>query len=481
MIKQVAGLFLLVLISLFPSAQSIVRFKISKPYAILSFIEAAAGTQSHSSTMKAFINSEIGQNDTVFNRLVQDFRSINLDYNYKREEFPANRRQYRSTYDLIVIAAVKSKNLLQFKDNTIGILPNSTHQELLKTLTGVETYYDSLVWPYAQQALNNQVQYLKAYETKANELFQLFRTFYHSSWSDDIPFDVTLFPIPGKYGNTSATPHANSLCVGVLTESKDIAGTMGVVVHEMCHVLYDEEVSSFQHQLDSAFTSSTSPYKNVAYNFFDEGLATALGNGWAYEKISGKPDTSIWYNNEYINGFAHAIYPLVKEYLEAGRSIDPSFVEQAIQIFAKTYPRALTDYSILFNNMFLYTNADNGPERQELKNIVGKYFQSSRYSFSSPILHEYSIESLKTSKPVQLIVIDKDHQATLSGLKKIFPEIELKSKGHKDKNFVLSFYDRSKRPVIIVYASDKQSLDKAFRTLKEKRYMNERNAYWPVN
>lgn len=481
MTKQLSGLFIVLMTGLFCSAQTIVHFKVSKPYALLSFIETAASTQPHSPTLKALINSKIAGNDTAFNKLVQDFRNINLNYNYKRDEFPENRRQYRSTYDLIVIAAVKSESLPQFRDNIIGVLPNSTLQELLKTLAGAETYYDRLVWTPAQQALNDQVLKLKSYEAKTNELFQLFRTFYHSSWTDDIPFHVTLYPIPGKSGNTTATPHANSLCVGVLTERKDLAGTMSVVVHEMCHVLYDEEVSSVQHQLDSAFNASASPYKGITYNFFDEALATALGNGWAYEKISGYPDTSAWYNNEYINGFAHAVYPLVKQYLESSRHIDPSFVKQAIEIFAKAYPNALTDYSILFNNMYLYSDAGNGQERQEVKNIVGKYFQSSRYSFSSPILHEYSIESLKTSKPVQLIVIDRNHQATLSGLKNIFPEIDTALKGHDNKNFVLSFYDQAKRPAIIICVDEKQRMDKAFQVLKEKKYMNTEISYWPVD
>jgi hypothetical protein len=39
-----------------------------------------------------------------------------------------------------------------------------------------------------------------------------------------MPFTVVLYPVPGKKGNTSATPHANSLCVAVLTEETDYAG-----------------------------------------------------------------------------------------------------------------------------------------------------------------------------------------------------------------------------------------------------------------
>lgn len=479
--KQLPGLLLCLVFSYFVSAQSIVRFKASKPYAILGFLETASGSASQSSTLAAFIDQKIGKTDTIFSKLAHDFSQINLSYNYKRDELPANRHQYRSTYDLLIIAAVKSDNLASFRENSIGILPNSTHQELFRILAAAESYYDRVIWDPSLPSLDQQILGLKKYESTANELFRLFRTFYHSSWTNDIPFVVSIYPIPGRSGNTSATPHANSLCVGVLTDKSDPAGTMSVVIHEMCHVLYDEEVGSFQHQLDSAFMASSSPFKNIAYNFFDEALATALGNGWAYEKMTGKPDTTSWYNNEYINGFAHAIFPMVKQYLSQGKVIDPSFIEQAIRLFGEAYPRSLSDYSILLNNMYLYADRESGPGRQELRNALGKYFQTSRYNFSAPILHEYSIASLKTSRPAQLIVIDRDQATTLASLKEIFPEIEPALKGHNDKNYVLSFYDHSNRPVIIVTVNDTRAMEKAFRLLKEKKYMDKENPYFTVD
>ena len=480
MLNRFAGLLILLVLSQFSFAQSIVSFKTSKPYAVLSFTEAASGAQQHSRTFSAFIESNIPSTDTVFRRLSDDFREINLQYTFKREEFPANRRQHRSTYDLIVIAAVKSVNLAEFRSNTIGILPNSNHTELFRILQAAEKYYDRFIWNTSKPSIDQQVLALKKYSTEANELFSLFRHFYGSSWSDDIPFNVAIFPIPGKTGNTSATPHANSLCVGVLTEKQDAAGVMGVVVHEMCHVLYDEQISSFQYQLDSAFTSSPSPFKTVAYNFFDEALATALGNGWAYQRISGKADTSSWYNNEYINGFAHALYPLVSQYLTSRRTIDTAFIGQAIRIFGETYPRSLSDYSIMLNNMYLYADAEKVAERQALRNVLGKYFQSSRYSFSSPILHEYSIRSLKESRPAQLIIVDRDHDSTLAVLKGLFPEIDGFLKGHNDAAYVLSFYDQQKRPVILISVTNKEELDKALSLLKQKKYLDPAVPYMPI-
>lgn len=464
------AIFLLSCLSVF--SQSIVRFKASKPYAVFSFLETAGGTAAHSATFKRFIDTSISRTDTVFSNMVGSFRELNLNYNYRREEYPANRRQTRSTYDLIVIAAVKSNTLAEFKMNTIGILSNSAHMELFRLLNIAAPYYEKLVWKQSEKAVSSQIAEFRKYEPRASELFRSFRTLYHSTWPDDIPFDVSVFPVPAKTGSTSATPHANSLCVAILTGSKDFAGTMGVTMHEICHVLYDEQPEEFQHRLDSYFTNSSSPFKSIAYSFFDEAMATALGNGVAYEGFSGKTDTTSWYNNEYIDGFGHALYPLVREYLAASKPMDSVFVERAIALFGKTYPRSLFDYSVLLNNMFLYSDGEDIREREALKKVLGKYFQSSRYSFSSPILHEYSIESLKNSRPAQLIVVDRNQDGTISELKKTLPELESLLKDQASQNYIAAFYDHSKRPVVLVRVASQDMLDKAFRLLKQKQYLD---------
>ncbi len=453
-------------------AQPIVHFKISRPYAVFSFLEVASGSQTHSATYRDYLDTAISKTDTLFSNIVRDFSKLMLTYHYRRDEYPSNRRQTRSTYDLIIIAAVKSTTIEAFRFNSIGILPNSTHQQLCDLLLKAEHYYDRVIWRKSEKAVKKQIAGFTSYAGKANELFRAFRTFYRSSWSDNIPFDVAIFPIPARQGNTTATPHANSLCVSVLTGQKDLAGTMGVTMHEICHVLYDEQTSDVQFELDNVFTKSKSPFAVIAYSFFDEALATALGNGWAYQQFSGKPDTTAWYNNEYINGFAHALYPLVSEYLKAQQPIDSVFVERAIELFGKSYPRALADYSIILNNMVLYSDSEDRGEREALRNTLGKYFQSSRYNLSSPILHEYSIEYIKTSKSPQLIVIDRNQDSTISELKKILPELEEILKGQQAENYIAAFYDRSKRPVIVVRIAGGKMLGKAFQLLKEKRYLD---------
>ncbi len=451
--------------------QNIITFKISKPYCIFNFLETATNHQGTSSTLNDFIVSNT-QNDSIFNRLCLDFKNIQTDYQYKREEFPENRRQYRSTQDLIDIALVNSNTLEEFKHKTIGILPNSELQKLVNVLKQTESYYDNLLWNMSEQKLLHQKKELEVYASKSSEIFTTFQHFYHSSWTADIPFIVTLYPIPGKRGNSTATPHANSLCVGVLTDETKHIERMGVVLHEMCHVLYDEQTNEFQQEIEKWFDANKSPYKQFAYNFFDEGLATVLGNGWAYKALSGNIDTTEWYNNEYINGFAKELYPLVEEYINKHQQIDQQFIDKSIDLFARKFPNSLSEYGILLNRISIYSDAETDAERTDLMNAIGEDFQLSNTSSSSPILDKTSLELLKNSSQTQLVIITKNHKNNFNTLKSMFPQL---SKFNPTTNMLFSFYDKNNRPIIILYATETKNINDLVKKMETLKYFDTKN------
>lgn len=445
------------------------QFKISKPYCIFNFLEAATYNHSTSHTLQQFIDEKT-KGDKEFAKLATDFAHIQLDYQFRRAEFPESRRQMRTTYDLIDIALVNSSTIPEFRDRIIGVLPNSELQKLIAIMQQAETYYDQLIWNDNESKLINQRIELEKYTSQCSGSFTKINRFYNSCWMTGVPFVVALYPIPGSRGNSSATPHANSLCVGVLTDETDHVGRIGVVLHEMCHVLYDEQPSEFQHKLETYFTENKSPFSRFAYNFFDEGLATALGNGWAYKYLSGELDSMDWYNNEYINGFGKALYPMVEEYISNEKAIDREFVNKAIDLFAARFPNSITDYGILVNRVSIYNDADTGPAIDEMMNLIGNYFQMTSSNFSSPILDATALEYLKTGDQTQLVIIDRNHEATMKELKKIFPEI---AKVKMTPNKILSFFDSKKRPVIVLYAADKANLDLLLKEMKTRKYFDQ--------
>lgn len=449
------------------NAQEIVKFKVSKPYAVFNFLETACNAQVTSATYKHYIDSAT-ENNTDFKKMCSEFKKLALSYNYKRDNYPQNRRQYRTTQDLIEIGLVRANNWDEFAINVIGILPNSDYLTLIRILKQAEPYYNSIVWNENETKINHQKTALENYGKQASFIFNAFKQFYHSSWSAEMPFTVSIYPIPGKSGSSTAVPRANSLCVGVLADETGHMERVGVVLHEVCHVLYDEQDVNFQHELDKWFAQNNSPYKQYAYNFFDEGLATALGNGWTYKQLSGQMDTTDWYNNEYINGFAKALYPLVEEYITTQKTLDQAFVNKAIDLFAAKFPKSIVDYGILLNNVSMYNDAETAEERAVVFNTVGDYFQLSNCNISCPILDPISIEQLKNSPKTQLIVIDRNQHETLKQLSKLFPEL----KNVKIDAGILSFYDKQHRPIIVLIQNKQTTLASLVKQLDTIRYFN---------
>lgn len=69
------------------------------------------------------------------------------------------------------------------------------------------------------------------------------------------------------------------------------------MLHEMFHILYDEQSLAVEKDPDARFKQNPSKYSIYAFLLLNEVPATALGSGYVFENLSGKPDTTgEWYN-----------------------------------------------------------------------------------------------------------------------------------------------------------------------------------------
>ena len=155
----------------------------------------------------------------------------------------------------------------------------------------------------------------------------------------------------------------------------------------MCHILYDGQSADNQHNIERWMNKSSSKYKSLAYQYFDEGMATAIGNGWAYEVLNNKIDKTDWYNDDIINGYGHALFPLVKSYLRTGKTMDSTFVNEAIELFASTFPNSINDYNVMLNDVFIsgsFPDSLNSP----IMKIVADNFRISSRALSTPFMDE---------------------------------------------------------------------------------------------
>ena len=447
-------------------SQNFFNYKISKPYCVLNFMQTAIGSHGTSPSFKEFIVSG-GQTDNEFKMLIEEYSNLNLNDVINREGFPEGRKQTNSTFDLLIMNAVSSRDLEEFKLKCLGIIPLETNQKLYKVLKKAEEKYDNLVWIQNKNKIEKQLSELSKFEKINADIFNKIRSFYDSSWTVDIPFQVAIYPIPGVNGFSTATPHVNSLCVGVFTDEIDYVSRNGVVLHEMCHILYREQKISKQFDIEEYFNDKKTLYSRFAYSYLDEALATAIGNGWAYKIINNKLDEGEWYADTTINAFAKVLYPMVEEYMQKGKSIDRSFIDEAIRLFAHNFPKAIQDYSILLNKATVY--ADDMTE-SELVNKLGDYFQVYSLNLSSPVIHKFSIEFMENSKDTQLFIIHKNQNQTLSEIKKYFPQIESYKFNNKPMN--LSFFDSKGRAVIAIVVNNKEEIKPELLKMKKQGFFD---------
>jgi len=420
----------------------------------LSFIAAASNQPGTAPSYKQFIDSAVG-NDRTFQLLSERFSKIDVQASLHREQFPEKRHPFISTMDLLWIASANATSIDDFATRTIGFLPPNDHTELIAILRGVLPYYTRHIWKPTEISRRRMEEALRPYAPQIETLFNKVDVFLGSGWSKTTPFKIMLYPIPLESGGTTAIPKGNNLICSYLSKrEKEAQDIIGIAIHEMNHILFDAQPLALQKDIDTWFTTSSNPYAAVAYDFFDEGLATAVGNGWAYEQLNGKIDPREWYSFEYVNGYGKKLYPLVKSYMDSNRTIDQAFIDKAIALFGEAFPKAITDLDILMNNLNIFSQTEDEALIDVYFAGVRERFRMRSAYFSSPIDSEKSFIRFRESNRTKLIVVDKDQRTILPILQKQFADIPKNIQ--LDTSFLTSFYDQQTQSTVILVNCLKQ-------------------------
>lgn len=462
-------LFLAFSISLFSQKTKLLHFETNKVLCLYSFLETATNAPGSSSSYKEYIEKELGGN-LAFKVLRTRFSNIRRSDELKKESYPFNRHSSKTVVDLIWITCSNSLDINDLNNRLIGILSNRDHAELIAVLKEAEPFYDKLVWNKVQKQITRIENQLEPYGKKIEKLFLQISKFYGTEWNTSIPFKVMLYPIPLERGTTTATPKGNALICSFLTEQEDdYIGRLGVIIHEMCHILFDEQPLHLQNKIDRWFTESQSSFSKLAYSYIDEGLATAIGNGWAYREIHGEIDTMEWYNNEYINGFGHALFDGVSEYLAQGKTIDEAFINNAITLFGKTFPKSNSNIATLLNEVRIYANAE---EKKDIDKIFGNlrnHFQIRSAWLSTPISDPKSVETFYEKQITKLFIIDHNNENTIQFLKEKY---KLTKEFPHSKSFIFNHKDEVNQSTIFIINFTKlEDLNPLLTELKEMEFV----------
>jgi len=143
---------------------------------------------------------------------------------------------------------------------------------------------------------------------------------------------------------------------------------LDVVLHEFCHFLYTSRSDADNLAFQNAFASSSDPAAKPSYNLFNEGMATALGNGIIGRQFRPTKDWQPFldrplslYNNPNIDRAGKRLLRLMDEWLPTGRPMtDPAFVPAYLSAMKEAFGPDLTRPSLYLNEAFIYVDEKFG-------------------------------------------------------------------------------------------------------------------------
>lgn len=477
------GFLVLIFISFFQTihAQTI-EVKLSPVMGMLNLLETLQGATGTSPTLRKQAEEQLPAN--VWQKALQDYQNLRTEYQFIREGYPSSRKVILSTRKLLMLAAAHATDLEDFQTRITGILPNQDMIRLIAILKSIEPHYRKTFWEPYLTTLESMQQEMISRIPRLLPLFKQAKAFYQTAWPESLPFIVNLYPIPALEGNTAATPYGNVLVCGFLTRHPGAAEHLeSIIVHEMCHLLFEEQSQQVQNNIDTWFNEETSPYRSFAYSYLDEGLATAIGNGWAEQQLHGQLDTGQWYNDPTINGYAKAIYPLIKTYFTSKHSLDQSFVHQAVEAFAKSFPRSLFSYDNLLNEVNVYVDEEDPVGIQQIMTTIRSHFIIRNAWAVSPITATSSLERLNQGNSTHLIIVDRNQPAVLTSLNQEIPALRTTLNGLKiTGETILTHMDETTgNTYIICILQQPDHLDKAMETLAGQKYLDVEKPSFPVD
>jgi len=445
-----------------------VQFQINKPYCLLNFMETLRTNGYFGPTLYEYYKKSQFNDDKNLKNIVAQYNKLRINYSYEFGGYPKYRflSKGRSTRDLFYILSAKSETLSEFKQISVGIIPNYQHQKLFGLFEAIEPIYDELIWNQysrvAEQRLHELEEYAK--QINLNEKLMAVSDFFNSSWPEDIPLIVSFSIVPGEKIRLIPPPQGNVIFCGLLTEPVDNYTYIGKIVHEFAHRAFAEQPLKLHQQIDQWFLESKSPHKYMVNFMLNEALGGAIGHKVSDELIGPHEFT---YGQSFMRDYDEAIYPLVVSYLDEGKSIDSAFIDRSLKIYEETFPNALYDYHCLFQAYYLLTDVEN---YQGLPNLIMKNISSPlMYDLGAPIMDDGNMKKLITYDFTKLLVITKDNENTFNYLNSKLVELKRFEDLDLESDFVLSFHDADGKAYIIMNLHSIERFETVLKKLKAQK------------
>lgn len=379
-----------------------------------------------------------------YKNLIAKFDKLAMDYSYEFEDFPYGSKIPMQTRDILKKHLIETENLRDFKLRSIGIVTNKTLNELTEIITEFKPIYNELIYIPNKEKFETQILEITKYsaENKIEDYFETGLVFYNSSWDNSIPFKVAFYPLPNSQGFT-AQAFYNNFISAIQTNLKDYKDLFSVMLHEIFHIIYNEQSLEIKSEIDKNFKENKSKSSNYAYHLLNEALATSLGNGYVYEKLDGKIDKGEWYNRKYINLMAKQMYPLVYEYISQKKPIDKNFIDSYIKQYEENFPNWIQELDNIMAYRYVITENENDFD------IIGQKYPYLTSGMHETELSESGIAKMTKTSLTKIIIVSKNNKENLNLIKKMFKELKSwKFNSEVEFNYRILLEDKSQLFII---------------------------------
>lgn len=408
--------FLLVGKSIFGQTQPEIDIKFSKLYATYEFAQKLSETYPDNTYKDKFQKSKF--NTEQYTSLINQLDTLNIYETYEFQGYPSGQKIPGSTTNILKKNLILNNNLEDFKKQSFAIVPTSELFAFTNILEKLELVYDSLIYFPKKEVFDEKVNQLSKFveKSKTAEYFETGLKFYNTKWDNSVPFEIVIVPSINQRGFT-ATAFLNIAVSEVQVEFDDYDILLSVLMHEIYHILYDEQSLEFKLAINKWFNQNPSKNSQYAYLLLNEVLATAIGNGYVYEQLNGKLSDEDWYNVKYINQMAKKIYPIVKEYLSEQKPMDKEFIDAYISIYDAHFSEWLTELDNLL--AYRYIIADNPKDFD----FFLKNYPRTTVSYMNDNLNLNGLERMKEKPITKIVIITKENSKKLEMVKNTFPEL----------------------------------------------------------
>jgi len=433
------------------------KIKYSEKLAVFIFLQNLSENYPENVFKTEFIKSKY--NNEHYKDIISKFNQLNIFYSFRFEEYPYGSKKSMQTEDILKKNMIETETLADFKLRSMGIVPNKTLSDLAEYISVFTPIYNELIYNPNKEKFEKQIIEITKYANE-NQIEDYFKTgliFYNSAWDASIPFEIAFYPLPNSKGFT-AQAFCNNFISAIQTDLKSYKDLFSVMLHETYHIIYDEQSLKVKIEIDRYFNENKSNCSNYAYQLMNEALATALGNGYVYEKLDGKVDTNDWYGIKYINLIAKQIYPLVTAYIEQKKPIDKNFIDTYIKLYEENFPNWINELDNIMTYRYVLT------ENEKDFSLIRQLFRyRSRTEYDSAIT-ELSIEKMQNTPLTKVVIISKNSKEKISLLKRKFPELK-NWKVSANKEFAEKFLLEDKSQLIILNQKE-STIEMLFKLIK---------------